>query len=307
MLRYLTESLLANGGFPGAVKIVVWVSPDAPYRDLAAEQAWARRLDLEWRWVNPELFREHGYAATGTLVRLAGPFEADLVLLLDADVLVSGSLAAVIEDAWEHQRLLGTIAHLSPFSFGLEPPLPNEPSWRRLFDAAGLPPPQLCCQHSMWPLYAGLPRLVGDPEYRYCPPYFNFGFILAPRAQMQTLGATIERDVAAANQVFSTLFRGQLALTLALSRHRVAWRALGLEYNFPCTKPPAVFDEGTFERLDEVRVWHYIDDAEISKYRDFEGPETVGRILQRSDLNPLLAAFQRQLARVHERIIGEGA
>jgi hypothetical protein len=302
MLRYLVESLSHNGGAQGPVKFVVTVSPEEPERDLTHELPWARCHAIEWRWVDDKTFRRHSYAATGTLARLRHCFEADLVLMLDCDVFVGGPIDEILRDAFENHRLLGLIAHISPFS--VAPVQPNEATWAKLFAAAGLPPPALSCQHSLWPRLSGDPSLLGDPEYRHCPPYFNFGVLLAPRDIMTTIGSSIADDLSAVDSVMSSWFRGQIALTLALTRHRIPWKELDLKYNFPFTKPPEALGTVAPNQLEDIRIWHYIDDSAISKYRDFDSAEAIARMLHRADLGPILTPFQTRLRALHQRVVG---
>src|SRR5262249_32199718 len=149
---------------------------------------------IEWRWLDRDLYRRKIYFATA-LERFRHPFRADCVLMADADILVTGDLEDVVRSVIRDRVFAGLIAHVSPFrgnapcalhglphfaeltapdsSFG-ERRLSCAESWSRLFTVAGLEVPPPRCEHSGWGI------LCHDPAARFCPPYFNFGVLIAP-------------------------------------------------------------------------------------------------------------------------------
>ena len=99
---------------------------------------------------------------------------------------------------------------------------------RQAFEAAGLGEPPFLCE------YAGYGVLFTERERR-CPPYFNQGMVLAPSPILAGIGSAMYAEMETANRVAETLYRVQVALTYAILRQKLPWRALPVRYNYiPC-------------------------------------------------------------------------
>jgi len=150
MIHYFLESLQQFGGPIGRLaKCVVSVSRDEPYRDLRKEYPWVSNYNVEFLWMDEDLFKKYRYDGTG-FHRLNVKSEADIVILADADILVTNDFDQAILDAFAYQKLLGCIAHSSPFFLPDIKDTPSKIWWKKIFDEAGLPLPSLNCVHTGW-------------------------------------------------------------------------------------------------------------------------------------------------------------
>src|SRR5690242_10557894 len=78
MVHYFLESLQLFGGPIGRkAKCVVSVSRDEPYRDLAKEYSWISDYNVEFLWIDEELFKKYSYYGT-VYHRLTLKSEADI-------------------------------------------------------------------------------------------------------------------------------------------------------------------------------------------------------------------------------------
>ena len=133
---------------------------------------------MEVRWVPEEAFRRHSYFATGA-ARFAHPYRSDVVLFLDADILVAGPFDNLIRDVHREQVVAGMIAPASPLQFFDQPT-----TWQAIYDHCGLDwQVVLSHEHTGWPYYCS-----GDEACRTCPPYFNYGVVCALAHVMRGLG-----------------------------------------------------------------------------------------------------------------------
>ncbi|MCP4539674.1 MAG: aminotransferase class I/II-fold pyridoxal phosphate-dependent enzyme, partial [Chloroflexi bacterium] len=262
MLHYFLESLQMFGGPLGrSAHCVVSVSADEPRRDLAQECSWAAEHSVEFQWVDRDLFERLSYCGT-VLNRFYVQSEADVVIFADADILVAGDFDRVIWDAYHSQRLLGFIAHCSPFG---QPDLKHIPShrwWNWIFEEAELPKPQLNRVHTGWGL------MSKDTRHRCCPDYFNYGFVLAPRQYAEHIGETFEEELKAVDRVVESWFKPQIANTLACVRHRIPCGILPINYNFPLHVHADQIralnpDPEGANSIQDVKIAHYLPGGEI--------------------------------------------
>ncbi len=274
----LATSLRRFGGQVGrAATITAWVSPEQPeLTDLNSLHAWAEPLGVRFRWVDLALFERHWYFGTA-FARWAGPFAADVVLMLDADVLVCNSLDDMVQEVAAAQAVSGLPAHMSPFS---------EDEWRALFASAGLPPPQMDCRPSGAGFFA-------DARDQRMPPYFNLGVIAAPRSVMATLGQGLVDDLERVNAFCETYYRCQVAIPLGIARHGLGWRALDVRDNFP--NDPA-FERAHPDALSGIRLLHYLRESRgVRKNADFKDAQAYHGLLMRPDLGGAEALLQQRL------------
>ena len=294
MLHYLLESFRQNAGeVYSNTRFVVTVGADGPPYDLAEALPWTSDYPLTWQWLDRELFRDDSYYATA-VERFVYPFMADVVMLMDVDVLITGPLDELVQTTWKTGRFAGLVAHASPFVWHRE--VPNQVWWERLFHAANLTVPPFEYEHPYWN------KVFDDPTYRYAPPYLNLGVLIAPRDLMSRVGSTIYSDMKVVDQVLSTHFKCQLATALSLRRHRVPTQPLELKYNFPCTIAIEDLNPISLAEIADLRVCHYLGQGEIDKSIDFASPAAVQKMLLRDDLNEVLTFFQRKLQVVHSHL-----
>ena len=87
MIHYFLESLQQFGGQIGrSAKCVMSVSRDEPYRDLQKEYPWISNYNVEFLWIDEDLFKKYSYQGT-VFHRLKVKSDVDIVILADADML----------------------------------------------------------------------------------------------------------------------------------------------------------------------------------------------------------------------------
>ena len=275
----LAASLRRFGGEVGReATVTAWVSPELPeLPDLHAANPWARELGVDFRWVDQALFERHWYWGTAMARWDAADYRADVVLMLDADVLVCGSLDELVASLLAEPAVAGLPAHMSPY---------DESRWRELFAVAQLPEPALDCA----PSGAGFFPEARDQRM---PPYFNLGVIAAPRELMRKLGAGLVGEMERVNAFEESYYRCQLAIPLALARQALPWRALDARWNFPNDRH---FEQALPDAAADVRLLHYlrVGDA-VSKSRDFNDAAAYAALLARDGLVGTDALLQRRL------------
>jgi hypothetical protein len=87
---------------------------------------------------------------------------------------------------------------------------------------------------------------------------------------------------------------------LALFRHGVPWHCLRLRYN--CPNIQAIADRFPKE-VDKCRILHYLAPLGVKKSVDFASEESVARLLDRTDLEPINRLLQQHLRRVHDHAV----
>lgn len=302
MLRYFLESLQVFGGPLGrSAHCVVSVSRDEPYRDLLAEYQWVRDYSVEFQWLDQDYFDRLEYDGTGAH-RFDIPSEADVVLLLDADLLIAGDFDPIIRDAQTSQRVLGFLAHGSPFWRPIYQEIPAEQWWQWIFENAELPCPELNGVPSAWGL------LSEGESTRWCPEsYFNYGVIVGPRKLIESLGDTFESELESIDRIIDTPLRSQMANVLVFARHGIETGLLPLNYNFTMNLPGEKLRELNPDPRDEnspgdVKIFHYLARGEVNKW-DFATEESFEELLNQTELSAYGMEFVRKLRIVHESIV----
>ena len=299
-IRYLAGSLrLFSGLREDDYRIVVTVG-DAQRVDLEALCPWTRDFPLEWRWVEPEKFDRWWYFATA-YQRYCYDYDAETVVMLDGDVLVTGRLTGAIDAVRGTDRLAAVPAYFSPFYLSpehLEQASPVE-WWTRICGMAGVPVPPFETEHPGWgQMQAANPKHLD--QLRFSPPYPNAGVVFASAATTQRIGEHLFADIDLVNTVYRTGLTGQVALTLAISRLGLEWAPLPLRYNFQ--NIPWVFDTRPEERA-EIRVLHFLDPSEVDRVRDFRGDDSIVQLFDRPGLHGVNRFFVERLRAVHDRVL----
>jgi len=307
MLRYLLASIQLFGGpIARAAHCVASVGEDEPPRDLAAEYPWTADYSVEFQWLDRELFRSRSYDATG-FHRMWVRSDADVVALIDADLLVARSFDDIVQRANREQTMVGYIGHVSPFTFAGLNGTPSRLWWERMFAAAGLPEPQLAFEHPFWDFdweSNGFESISSGVEHRRCPPYYNYGLVMGPRRFIEQMGQSFEAELEAVDSVMETMFKSQIANCLAFARHGIPCITVPIEYNLPLNLPAGAVrsaragpDGWGSGGGGPIRIFHYIGGRHL-----FESEESLQALLARSDLRGPWRGFQRRLQRVHDTI-----
>lgn len=295
MLRYFLASVDANGGpIARNARVVLSVSSECDPFDLAERHPWLKNYNLDVRWVDPALFDAWSYYAT-VYDRFLERSDADVVAMVDVDLFVAGDFDDLVLRAYQEQSILGFIAHVSPFA---NAQAPSSTMWERVFDACGVPNYPLVCEHTGWGL------MSKDRAHRFCPPYYNFGVVIAPRWHFDLFSRDYLADLEAIDSVHSTWFRAQIANTVAIARHALEWGTIPLNFNYPLHVSEDGIrrlnpDPNGEDDIDDIRIFHYLGRGEINKSH-FETSEALSAVIRRSDLSRPAAALARHLRTMEE-------
>jgi hypothetical protein len=294
MVRCLIHSLRRFGGAYRQAPVILTVGDEQIDKNLGKRHPWLQRNGIEVRWVPEPLFRELKYHATGGEC-LRYKFNADVVLLLDADILVAAPFDELIEEVYRDRVVAGVIAHQSPFQF-----FPKKLTWQDLYDRCGLGDAQLRHQYTGWPSMGS-----GDEFCRRCPPYFNYGVICAPSEIMSAIGQVVYPLWYKVNEAVQSDFNAQLALSLAITKLRVPYHCLPMRYNF--ANVPEIESLHTSE-LSQVRFVHLLAGhakCPVHKAKLFADFREVQAFIQRSDLSFVNEVARKVLAAICPGILEE--
>jgi len=289
MAHYLTRSLRVRGGRYRDAPIVLTVGAEQRDPDLARNHPWMAANGVEVRWVAEDLFARESWYATAC-ERFRYEFRSDVVLALDADTLIAGPLDELVEEAYRTEALCGVVAHV--------PPLSQLEKWQEIYDACGLGELRTPCQHTGWGY------MFSDESLRYCPPYFNLGVLAAPAAVMRNLGSDIYELMSTVDAVHRTMYRVQIAVSLAVTRFALPFRGLPFRWNF--VNDP-LLEALHADELGDVRIIHLLRKHQIHKDEVYASLENVEAMLARTDLRVINALAQRLLGELHPRVKAEDA
>lgn len=281
MAHYFTRSLRLRGGRYREAPVILTVGAEARDPDLARDHPWMADEGVEVRWVEPALFARETWYATAS-ERFSYDFESDVVLALDADTLIAGPLDELVEEADRTGALCGVVAHV--------PPVSRREQWQEIYRACGLGELKTPCQHTGWGY------MFKDESLRYCPPYFNLGVLAAPAVVMRRIGGSIYDLMAAVDGVLRTSYRIQIAVSLAVTRFNLPFRAVPFRWNF--VNDP-LLEALHAEELSDVRIIHLLRNHQLYKNELYASLENVEEMLGRTDLRVINAAAQRLLREIH--------
>ncbi len=299
-VNYFLKSLQLYGGPLGKkAKCVLIASRDSPYQDLSTEYSWLDQYNVDVHWAKQDLFDKYHFHGT-IAERLQFKSEADVVILLDADVLICGPLDDIIKETFRFQKLSGFIAHVSPFEGQRASYSSNKEWWSEIFARANLDLPPFENMHTGWGLFSK------NKKFRSCPFYFNHGFIIAPRRHFDQMGSTFTEDLDIVGSINESYFKSQIANTLSFVRHDIPCETLSINYNFPLHvsdyKMRALNpDANGHDSPDDIKVFHYLGQGEFNR-KDFDTTETIEKALKRQNLRESSIAFQRKLQIIHDKI-----
>lgn len=283
-IHYLATSLQLNAGPLAETKIVVTIGADTEAFDPRDQLPWSRHFNLEWRWVPRELFQKYSYFAT-RLHRLLYDYQAEVVMLLDADVFVVAAFDDLLARVVRERKLLGVPANASPIRNGF--------TWENLFARAGLGSVPYAVEHS------GFGCTFHTPHKRLAPLYFNLGVIPMPADIAKRLGEIIFNELAIVASC-ENVFRAQMSLTLALVRQRLPWGTMSFKYNF-------VNDERYLlryrEEFADMRLMHFLSNRNIHKDKTFASVDTVEQALRAVYTDEVDRKFIEILRPIHQEVL----
>lgn len=267
MVHALVRSLRRFGGAYSAAPVVVTIGDAQVDPSFEAAHPWMRQLGVEVRWLDPELFARHSFYATA-VERFRHATTADMLLHLDADVLIAAPLDPLIELCWEQKALGGLIAHAAPFKKNEE--------WQQLYDALGLGQVLAPYEHTGW----GYMRT--DPSVRFTPPYFNLGVLAMHASVSRRLGEVVYELMAQVDRVVDTFFKCQIAVSLAVVREHLPYVCLPMRYNF--ANDP-LLEALHASELPHLTILHLLRDHQgVDKQRVFASLGAMEALAAREDL-----------------------
>ena len=285
-VHYLAASLAVYGGNLGNYWIVVTVGSDEEPVDLYEHYPWSRKYPLEWRWMDKNLFREYSYFAT-RLKRFTYTYSAPVVLMLDADTMVTGGIDDLVAHVDKKQKFCGVVANASPVRDGF--------TWEKLFIAAGLGEVPYVCEHT------GYNCTFFDETRRLCPPYFNLGVLASPSAFVEKIGRVIFAELGIVRKL-EKFFRAQMSLCLAMQRLSIPWQEMSIKYNFV---NHTNYLKRFAEEFKDVRIIHYLDKQHIDKDKDFASPDGINQLIQNGSQDKVNAKFIELIKPVHARVLAD--
>lgn len=283
MLHYFLESLQKFGGpIARSAKCHVFVSRDQLPIEIAKEYPWVEKYDVIFTWLDQNLFNLFTYDATG-FYRYQVDSNADIIIIADADILISQNFDNAIMKSFTEQKLLGTIAHVSPFdtpAFKFDSTLTW---WKKIFSNANLPLPEFDNVHTGWGL------MSTNKHHRSCPFYVNYGFIIVPKKHSNMIGETFIADLLSVEKVLNTWFKSQIAHTLSIFRHQISYETLPLTYNFPLHVSDLKLlslsqNRKPENRISEIKIFHYLGNGKFNR-EDFSSAENIINAIERVEIS----------------------
>ena len=291
MVQCLALSLRMNGGICRDSPIILTVGDSTIDPDLEGQYPWLGPLGVELRWVPEDFFREHSYYATGA-TRLMHDFQSDLVLMLDADILVASKFDEMIRRTFREGHVAGVIAPASPLPF-FDP----APTWPDIYRHCGIRRgPDLAHEHIGWPYYKS-----GEEAHRLAPAYFNYGVICAPSAAVRKISETYFADLLKLRELPPNGLIAQIALTTSIVKHRIPHRALPPRYNFP-NHPMLEALHGREMAL--AKLLHLKEDHQFEKFGLFTSLTSVRATIRRTDLRGINEQARRILQAIEPYLVG---
>jgi hypothetical protein len=293
MIRYLAATLRENGGVFSNARLIVSVGEDCEPFDTAAAHPELARYQIAWRWVDRSAFRKMSYFATG-LKRWESTFEADYVLMADADICFVRDFGDAILELSGDTGIAGVIASYPPFMARGAGNVDKE-RWRALFDLAGLGEPPWDSRHPGYGIAYPASRGIAE-----APPYYNFGFVIGTREAMNAIRNTFEKDYLLAADYMKTDLAAQAALTLSIVRNRIGYRSLPVRYNFWSID---WYLSGFPEDAADIRILHYLAPP-FRKHRDNHSHEDVRLWIDahRADETPIFKFMVELLSAAYDLV-----
>jgi len=222
---------------------------------------------------------EEGYFAQGDERLFSVPSNTDVLVLVDADTVILGSIETMLDEVLEAKAVAGVIAH---WSFPTEGRHGLQEDWQILahkFTGSELTFPY---RYTM----------AGDTIEDCAPFYVNFGFVaiatsVLPELRDCYLPLRRELMVTLDNKYFS----GQVGFALAVGTLNLPHITLPFRYNYP--NDPAVDAIHQIE-LSEVRVMHYLRKSHFDRSK-IASEQAAYQSMIEADLKGSNAVFRDHL------------
>lgn len=291
MVQCLTHSLRRNGGRYRNAPVIVTLGDEFPDPAFADQFPWLGENGIELRWVFRDQFLTQSYNATCNQ-RWQYDFRSDVVLLLDADILIARPLDDLIETVYSRQAIAGLIAHVSPFESRAANGFLDLPEgWKKLHESLGLRPGRADYEHTGWGY------MSSDDRFRYTQPYFNYGVVCAPRGMAVRIGSVIDDLQRHVRDRFPGLcFGAQIALALAIAQLELPHWCLPMRYNFPNVP---VLEALHAAEIPHTRIIHLLGNhQDVVKSEVFKSLDSLKAFTHRADLKVTNRLAQQIIAEI---------
>ena len=293
MVHALTLSLRRNGGAYADAPVIVTVGDTSyPPELVHAPPPWLARNNVSLNFVPAQVFARYSWSGTA-LQRFHYDFRSDVVLMLDADILVARSFDELVETVAASQEFAGMIAHMCPFPEG------GSAYWRRMYAHAGLGAPELVHEHMSWG------ALAETEETRYCPLYFNLGVLCAPPPFITHSGRTILGPGVPGEELFGYAFlKCQIALTLSIASANVACQCLPVSFNFHNGPEWEPLHGASLANAVFLHLYSHNPNG-FAKTQVYKGLNSLGELVARRDLTGASAAARQILSEVLPQMVSD--
>ena len=298
-VHFMAASLRNIGGPLADHEFIICVGGDQEPSDLYERFAWSKNYPLIWRWVDREEFRRDDYWATSHEI-FRQKRRGRYVMCADADIIFVRDFSDLLGDLDRSPAVAGVIAHVSPFMKPVAefPDMLPLATWERLCQEYGISAPRFDDEHTGWGFMAM------EPHHQFTPPYFNFGMVVAPAEIMEQISAEMPAADDFVKSKLTTIYRFQIALTLAILKRGLPSRTLPVRYNYPNLEG---FDQRYPEELADIRVLHYLKvyAKMVDRKKDFATLASVAALIQRPNLRGSNEIFRRRIEELYPVVAEE--
>jgi hypothetical protein len=210
-----------------------------------------------------------------------------MVLMLDADILVACPFTDMVRTLYKEQAFGGVVA--------LMPPLPQFKLWQDIYDHCGLGTVIAEHEHLGWGYY------YSDESLRFCPPYFNLGVLCAPSSVMSKIGSEVYDLMHKNVEIHETIYRCQLAVSLAITKFGIPVRSLPHRYNFPNDTVQEAMNPQEWPNATFIHLFRR--NQGVYKGELFRSFEQVEAMIARTDLRCINAKAQEVLRTIHPQVL----
>lgn len=257
---------------------------------LKIPEKWERAFGdgVKLNWADPSYYRQVGMRAHGEKRWQHNYDDYDLIIFHDADTILLKSIDELLIELSDSNSVAGVLAHY-PF-------------------------PHLKDEHpaELWQTYAK--KFIGRTiplEYQYsliaddnsedakCPFYVNFGFvIMTPSVYREIRNTLLEIRRGISPMLINPSFASQVAFALAVLKHNIPVKNLGMQYNFPNDH---IAEKRYPQLVNSIAVIHYLRTSQFDRQKIFVSESSFSEFLS-LDLSGINKIFQQYIRKLTEGI-----
>lgn len=244
---------------------------------------WENALrDVDLIFLSQHRFERDGLFAQGDARFAMLPEDADVVVMADADTMLTGSVECVLDDVLAKNAIAGVIAH---YPFPRFPGFTARTAWLDVAEGVIDRPLSFNERYSLQN-FTYPDTLPGEQA---CPFYVNFGAVFIAGSTAKNISGhyrAIRRAIEGKLQ--NSYFSAQVALTLSVTELQIPTISLSMAYNFP---NDPIAEAAYPDALADVRVFHYLRTEQFNRSEIFNSPENYQKFLS-TELSGSNAVFQ---------------